>query len=399
MTPETLAIGAVTLLVLALLLSPRVANAPGWRAMITPLASIIGSGFLVLGPILGASYGAWAPLMMLVLCALAWLFGAAIRFNIATIAKGTRPAAARHLEQLASWVLAFAYVISVAYYLNLLGAFGMRLTPWNTAHDARLLTTAVFLVILGVGWFRGFRAMERMEEYSVGLKLAVIAGMFTGLAFFFAGKLREGTLVVTPAETSGWSALTLAFGLLITVQGFETTRYLAGAYDARTRIRAMLRAQGLSTLIYVVYIALVAYAFSPDQMPLSETGIIDMMRLVAPILPLMLIVAALAAQFSAAVADTAGAGGLFEELTRHRLRERDAYVLLAVIGIALTWTADIFQIISHASRAFALYYTLQAAIATVTARAQGQKGRAALLAMLVLLGLAVALFGRTAEGG
>ncbi len=399
MGTENTAIAAVTLISMAILFAPRLTNAPGWRAMITPLASIIGSGFLVLGPILNDSYGAWAPLMMLVLCIVAWLFGAAIRFNIAAIEAGHRPPAAERLEHLASWVLAFAYVISVAYYLNLFGAFALRLTPWSTPHNARLLTTAVFLFILAVGWLRGFRAMERMEEYSVGLKLAVIAGMLVGLVFFFAGKAARGELVVNPPSVTGWSALTLAFGLIITVQGFETTRYLSGAYDARTRIRAMIHAQGLSALIYVAYIALIAYVFRPGQVPLSETGIIDMMKLVAPVLPLMLIAAALAAQFSAAVADTAGAGGLFEELTRRRLRERDAYALLVAIGIALTWAADIFEIIAHASRAFALYYTVQAAIAAVTAWHHGQRGRAVSLSMLIVLGLAITLFGRAVEGG
>jgi hypothetical protein len=43
----------------AVLIWPRVANSIVWRATITPLASIIGSGFLVLGPILGVSYGGY----------------------------------------------------------------------------------------------------------------------------------------------------------------------------------------------------------------------------------------------------------------------------------------------------------------------------------------------------
>jgi len=45
----------VTVITGAILLYPRLANAPLWRAAITPLASIIGSGFLMLGPILDAS--------------------------------------------------------------------------------------------------------------------------------------------------------------------------------------------------------------------------------------------------------------------------------------------------------------------------------------------------------
>jgi hypothetical protein len=72
----------VTIITGAVLLYPKVAKALLWRAAITPLASIIGSGFLVLGPILVSSFGQYAPLVMAALCIFAYLFGAAIRFNI-----------------------------------------------------------------------------------------------------------------------------------------------------------------------------------------------------------------------------------------------------------------------------------------------------------------------------
>jgi len=75
----------VTVATGALLLYPKVVKALLWRAAITPLASIIGSGFLVLGPILVSSFGQYAPIVMIVLCLVAYLFGSAIRFNIARI--------------------------------------------------------------------------------------------------------------------------------------------------------------------------------------------------------------------------------------------------------------------------------------------------------------------------
>jgi len=368
--------------------------------MITPLASIIGSGFLVLGPILDASYGKYAPLALLALCAVAYLFGHAIRYNIAAIDHHTRrPLVARKLETTASWLLSFAYVISVAYYLNLLGAFGMRLTPFDTPFNARLLTSVVLVFILIIGWMRGFSALERLEQFSVGVKLAIIAGLLVGMGLFFADRVSEGALQLNPPALTGWPALTLAFGLLITVQGFETSRYLGDTYDAPTRIRSMKHAQWLSTLIYIIYILLLAYVFAPDALNLSETAIIDMMQIVAPILPILLIIAALSAQFSAAIADTSGAGGLIEELTSRRLHPRHAYAGLVAVGMLLTWTADVFQIIAYASRAFALYYAAQAAIAAITA-AQSTHSRNArwLFGLLAILGLTIAIFGRAVEG-
>ena len=120
-------LGVVVVTIIVLLL-PKVADSIRWRAMVTPLASIIGSGFLVLGPILDASYGKYAPLVMAVLCLGAYLFGSAIRYNIRTIEKekGSRSTLEQRLETIASWSLAFAYIISVSYYLNLFGAFGVR---------------------------------------------------------------------------------------------------------------------------------------------------------------------------------------------------------------------------------------------------------------------------------
>ena len=385
----------------AFLVWPRLSKSKEWRAMITPLASIIGSGFLVLGPILNASYGKYAPLIMLALCGAAYLFGHAIRYNIAAIStEKSRPPLVQKLETSASWMLSFAYIISVTYYLNLLGAFGIRLTPFDTPTNARILTTAVFIIILLIGWTRGFLALERLEQFSVGVKLAIIAGLLAGLAFYFVERANLGALRLNPPTMSGWPALTLAFGLLITVQGFETSRYLGGIYSASLRIRSMKYAQWLSTVIYIVYILLLAYVFKPDALDFSETAIIDMMKIVAPVLPVLLILAALSAQFSAAIADTGGAGGLIEELTASRLKPRHAYAVLVGAGLVLTWAADVFQIIAYASRAFALYYGMQATIAAVTAaRTPGNNLARWGFAVLAVMGFAIAVFGRAVEGG
>ena len=118
------AVITTALAVAALLWLPKLRARPSWRATVTPLASIIGSGFLVLGPLLDASYGGWAPLVMAGLCALAWAFGAAIRFSMASGVETDkhRPPAERALAWACDAALAFAYVISVCYYLNLFGA-------------------------------------------------------------------------------------------------------------------------------------------------------------------------------------------------------------------------------------------------------------------------------------
>lgn len=387
--------------VLALLLWPRLRNDPLWRATVTPLASIIGSGFLVLGPILESSYGDLAPAIMAGLCLMAWMFGGAIRLNIRARAENPdRPALETGLETVASWALAFAYVVSVAYYLNLFGAFGVDLTPYADQNSARLLTTAVFLCILLVGWTKGFSAMERMEQFTVSLKLAIIAGLLVGLVGYFVETAQAGDLFAATPEIGLWGGVTLAMGLIVTVQGFETSRYLGSDYGPAVRVRSMLLAQGIATLIYLAYIGLMTYSLPTAPGELTETAIIDIMARVATVLPPLLVAAALAAQFSAAVADTAGAGGLVGELTGGRIKTHWAYAILVGLGLVLTWRADVFQIISYASRAFAAYYALQSAIAAAAAwrgAAGTGRGQAVLYAALAVLGAAIVLFGRSVE--
>ena len=304
------------------------------------------------------------------------------------------------LEKISSWVLAFAYIISVAYYLNLFGAFGVSLADVDQNFSAKLLTTAMFAFILVIGWTRGFSALERLEQISVGLKLAVIGGLLVGLVSYFGTKAAAGDLVINTPQVTGWNAVAMLFGLIVTVQGFETSRYLGDTYSAKTRIASMRLAQIISTVIYLVYIGLVTFVFAREELHFSETAVVDMMGKVAPILTVLLVVAALSAQFSAAVADTSGSGGLFEELTHGRVSSRVGYLLLIVIGVALTWTADVFEIIAYASRAFAAYYAIQAGIAAHFAHRNTSFGPLCIsYSALMVLGLAIAFYGTPVEGG
>lgn len=383
-----------------LLLAPRLSKSQVWRATVTPLASIIGSGFLVLAPILVSDYGYIAPLIMAGLCLGAYLFGAAIRFNIfhRNVREPVRNDGIDRLEIAASWALVFAFTVSVGYYLNLFGAFGVSLTAFDSPANAKLLTSAIYILILIVGWTRGFKALERMEYSAVTLKLAIIVGLLVGLTWYFYQKASAATLFMHPPMLSGWPALTLAFGLIITVQGFETSRYLGRNYDATTRIKSMRLAQIVSSVIYMIYIGLFAYSFEREQFALTETAIIDMMGIITPILPLLLVAAALAAQFSAAIADTSGSGGLVEELTKGHVKARTGYAILVGIGLLLTWSANIFQIIAYASRAFALYYTLQSVIAARRAfLIKGERLKGFGFILLAMLGVMIVLFGNDVE--
>jgi len=53
-----------------------------------------------------------------------------------------------------------------------------------------------------VGWTHGFSALERMEQVSVGLKLAIIVGLLVGLAsYFITQEQAHNLLLVQPTLT------------------------------------------------------------------------------------------------------------------------------------------------------------------------------------------------------
>ncbi len=381
-------------------MSPKIRHARLWRASVTPLASIIGSGFLVIGPVLIISFGAFAPIAMLGLCFFAFALGAGIRFNMLALDNQNyqRNEIEQQIERLSSWVLVLAYVISVSYYLNLFGAFAVSLSSTGDKYIARLITSSCFFVILVSGLRNGFSALEKLEYLFVTAKLSIIFGLILGLLLFFTTRALDGNLQIHTGGVSGLSGLYLAFGLVVTVQGFEISRYLGDMYDVEVRIRSMLLAQKVSTLIYLLYILLLAYLFDPTELSLTETAIIDLMFIVAPILPGLLVAAALSAQFSAAVADTGGAGGLMFELSHRWLSVKSAYLLLTISGLFLTWSFNVFEIISFASRAFALYYSLQTLLAAMSSwRLQENILRCVCFAILSLVALAASMFGLPVE--
>ena len=395
-----IAIVAVVVLCLGVLTWPRLRAWPAWRAAITPLASIIGSGFLVIGPILAHLAGGQAVAAMLGLCVLAWMFGSAIRRNIAALDEPelhprARSAAFRRWDGVAEVALAIAYFVSVAYYLNLLGAFLLKGFDIVDLTSARAVTSVCVIGLGTLGMLRGFRGIERVEVFAVSLKLAVIAGLLCALTA--AHVVHDLPAPPQAAEHDAVTLMRTLLGCVLLVQGFETSRFLGATYDAQTRIRSMRHAQLLAGAIYVGFIFLVLPlipAGAVDQG--SETEIVDVVGKVARVLGPILVAAALASQLSAAVADMGGAGGLVAEFSRGRLTPARAYLLITVVVLVLTWTTDLFRIITFASQAFAAYYAIQCGLAAWLDT--GRPLRCALHVLSCLVALAVVLFALPAGG-
>lgn len=390
-----------TLVALLVLLLPGLRKSASWGATLTPLASIIGSGFLVSAPLLGRIAGNDAILAISVLCGLGFLIGAVIRFNIAHVEPALETEKTSRLlnwnERTGRLVLVFAYFISVTYYLMLLSSFVLKALHLEDPLVARAITTCILAGIGGIGAWRGLRGIQRVETYAVSLNLAVIFGLLIGLGWFNAGHVMQGTwhLAQLPHKMD-LQDLRVILGLLIVVQGFETTRFMGGEYAAQLRISAMRRAQIIASIVYVVFFALVTVLFGHQVHGGSVAAVIDMVGPVAAILPLMLTIGAIASQFSASIADSIGAAGLLHEATRQKLSEQMAYPVIAAVAIGLVWVTDVFGIINLASRAFALFYAVQCISALIILQNQKQLprrlSRAILFGGLGLLCLGVVCF-------
>ena len=405
MSPTSLLMIAIAAVTALAALNPRVLRSKRWRATVTPLASIIGSGFLVVVPILAHAAGNWAWLAMTALCAAAYMFGAVVRHNIAVVEpllENGAPRSLRLLEGFSNLALTFAYFVSVAYYLNLFAAFGLRSFDITDPAWVRIASTGVIASIGLVGIVRGLGGLEMLEEGAVGIKLGLIAGLLAAMALTSALALGSGTLSLPVLDhATGSREVAILLGLLILVQGFETSRYLGEAYDRKMRIETMRSAQIISTVIYIAFVFLATPFFTADA-PASggETAIIDLLAPLGMAVAPLIIMTALASQLSAAVADLNGAGGLIVSASAGRVAMAVGYALTAAAAIAITWIANIYEIIAYASKAFVLYYGLQSIVALVTMSHSGGWRRllqSGLFGFAVLVSIAVLIFGIPAD--
>lgn len=393
------------LIVAALLTLTPFARSPQWRATVTPLASIIGSGFLICGPLLAREFGSAAILAMAALLAFAYAVGAVVRFNIRHV-EAIAPTLSLHdpmawLMRAGQAMLAVAYAVSVAYYLKLLAEFVMKpFAVSASAHGliANTLVTAIILTFAALSLSGDLRRIEHAAHASVSVKLGVIAGLLVALALAWAMR-KSGPLVLPPVRLS-LASVPMLLGLLITVQGFETSRFMGESYGQETRIRTMAHAQWISSAIYLAFVALLTPFLLRAQDAQGVAGIIDIMELVAPAMGIFVLVGAVSSQLSAAIADSIGSGGLLVEVSRRRLKVRGAFIAASLLSIMVVWLTDPFSVIALSSRAFAAFYAIQAALAlwvSMRMKVGGLAGRLG-FACIALVCIVAALAGAPAEG-
>ncbi len=370
---------AAAVLVITVLTFGKFGRSEAWHATVTPLASIIGSGFLICGPLLANEFGSAAALAMATLLALAYAVGAVVRFNIVHIENHARTMS---LNDPMAWtmragqgMLAIAYAVSVAYYLKLLAEFLLKAVPVAAATHAlvsNVLVTLIIAALTALTFSGDVRRIEKAAHATVSIKLGIIAGMLAGLGLWWA--MNTDVPLDLPPVRLNLHSIPLLLGLLITVQGFETSRYLGDSYDQAMRVRTMRRAQWVSSAIYLGFIILLTPFLGRAQSAEGVAGILDIMALVTPLLGAFVLIGAVSSQLSAAIADSIGAGGLIEEVSGRRLRTRGAFIAASAMAIAVVWLTNPFEVIALSSRAFAAFYTVQAVLAVWVSRRTGAGG-------------------------
>lgn len=409
LTTITAIIGAIVFLgFIGLFYLTRLRSSRLWTVTVTPLASIIGSGFLIAAPLMVDEYGMLAVPAMMVISAFAIAIGFVIRYNIQHEEDIRSYPFQNNIDRLSNVTISVAYVISVAFYTKLLSAFALRIINVQEELAIQIVSTIVLAFIAIVGWRWGLHGLEAMEKVAVNIKVSVIAALLVVLVVFVGVTAANDPLLFSGIETPALdmkSLQTLA-GLLLIVQGFEITRFMGREYEAGIRTRALGLAQAIAAVIYVIFVALAGPLTKDVANIHSETAIIDTISVAAVGAGLFLSAAAIFSQFGAAVADTIGAGALIETESRGFVRERQSYPVMIGLAILLVWAFDVFAVLTLASRAFAAFYFLQAVVASITAwkpfpiyRDRLLRPKRALFPAMAAVLFLVALFAIPAEGG
>ena len=344
------------------------------KASVTPVASIFGSGFLIIAPILNAILGAYAWIGMLLVCLLAYAVGWTIRHNIMYVepllASGSLPKTQWHVEKSADVALLFAYCVSISLYIHvmvsfLLAGFGSHSVFWQ--HFLVVLT--IFTIGL-IGCTKGLSKLASVDKYALLITVVMIVVIILVFLWSDIQKLysQQSFTLILPEKFSLWTIASVLGGTLIVIQGFETTRYLGKLYSAKMRVTACKFSQLFTSIIYLLFIISLTPWFHLFGTNAKANGLFLLVNKAFLWLAIPLVLVALLSQFSAAVADTIAGGEDLVEIIHNKLEEKHAYFIVCSVALLLSFL-NTYTVLVLSSKAFALYYLLQANLAyRVTAR-------------------------------
>lgn len=252
----------------------------------------------------------------------------------------------------------------------------------------------VLVAIVVVGYLGYLPAMNRLGDRTTAFNLAAL----------FAVLVASGLHNVLEALQGDWhlpaynppidsQALRQMLGLFAMVQGFEASRYIGARFGAEERISTMHLAQVISTAVFVALIAFVLLPFGQFEPPADATAIFAVSEEVASYLPWLIMLAAIGSQVSAITNATSSRSDLLMEATGQAVPRRLTFPILLVPAIVVVLFTNVTEAVAIASRVFAVYFALQAALALMLAiRGRSWSAAAGITAVGVLM-LAIAIFG------
>jgi hypothetical protein len=375
---------------------PRVQDSATYKAMVVPLAEIMDVGFIVFSPIIILLFGYDAPWAMLGLCLLAILTGFATSYNINNYEPLIgKPDPLHRWNSIALWALLAASVVNVAYYAQLL----MMLVwlPLGDLYSPGLVTAtaALLLCILTIyGFAKGLMALNDLGNKTTAFNLSAIASVLVAFAAFNVQRLVGGDFDWPHFDApNDGEAFRKLLGLFVLVQGFEASRYIGSYFSQEKRVRTMRSSQYISSVVYVLFVALSLILFATVQAPDDVTAIFVVSEQVSVFLPFLIMAAALGSQLSAIVNDTETRTEMLAQELGDRLPRQWTFPLFLVPAILVVLLTEVSSAVALASRVFAVYYLSQALIAGRLAWRAERWAWACFFAGIALAMAVVAAFG------
>ncbi|QDG53835.1 hypothetical protein FIV42_24740 [Persicimonas caeni] len=390
----------VTLVVLCLVMySKKVQRSEKYQATVVPLANIMDVGFLAMTPIIVLLLGVDSPIFMLLLVLTGALVGVVMSYNMKYFEPllGTDDPLGR-ISSFSRWALLAASVANIAYYIKLMSA--LVFLPFGVQSQQLFsLAAAAVLVALGViGYLFGLGKLNALGEKTTAFNIAAVLAILAGFIVFNVQMFVTGEWVIPEYNPpNDPDRLRKLFGFFAIVQGFEASRYMRNRFpDASFRISTMRTAQLVSGVVFVLLIASTLIAFAVVRPELRPVAIIQIGEVVTPMLPFLILVAAITSQLSAGVNALSSRSDLLVEATDKKLNRKYTYPIIVAPCVALVMLADVTQAIAVASRIFAGYFLLQALIAMSLAFRKRHWGELLLfgvagfaMALVMIFGLSV----------
>ena len=387
-------LGLLTILAIAYVLyRPKVQQSKQYEATVVPLSNIMDVGFILFSPSIVLLVGFRAPFFMFGICLVAIAAGLAMAYNIRHYepieGDGGRP---DRIEIISEWALLGASMVNIAYYTLVLMA--LILLPFKANGDTResVMGTVLLGVLIIIGMRGGMDKLNKAGNRTTAFNIAAVVGVVVAFLIANFQAALGGQWGLGPSPDLGTEEIRKMIGLFALVQGFEASRYIGVRFGAERRVSTMRLAQGISTVVFVVFVSALLLGFLPPPEGVGTDGkaIFQIASVVGDALPWMLLLAALGSQSAAIIGATSSRSDM---LVSHKVPRTTTFPIILVPAILLVIFVDVTVAVNLASRVFAAFFTLQASLAALLAfRKQSWLAVAGFVGVALMM-LAILVFG------